>query len=659
MSKIILQKLTANNFMGAMGLEINFDPQTTFVYGNNGTGKSRLEDIFNWVLFGKNANGETEFLYQNDTDKEMHKVDHEASIHLLGNNMPVVLKRISRASVSKEGAITGFKTLLFRNDAPYKVGDYNNMINTMIREDIFKMLTNVMYFNNEKLVPKAKKREILIDMAGGFLSNEEVAVGNKDFKNLLVRLSEENKSIEDLTKQTKDQISRLKTEKENAEAEINALRKNMPEDKEWGVMEEEIAVKKKLIADIDTLISDQSNIINSITKSRQEQQLKLHTLQTELNNISFNERNRIEAEIRENAPKETKESEKKVLDTLTSHLVNAQKILTDLQAEEGRLKEELNSLSVKWQEENAKSAPEPDATNCPVCKQSLPKENIERQKNELLENWNKHLLSFKQALETKGREIQSKIKSNGDKTEEAKTNISNIETKITDLQAKIASMPDAPVQPNVDELLTKALSAHVVYNQNKVQIAEIEQELKKPIEVDEDKAKEIEAAKSEKEALQVDIDNLNKELGVKTTIDSNKATISKLEADCKDWSNKLADLEKTAHTILSFNRAKIASLEERINAKFQHVSFRMFKTLLNGETEDICDTVYDSKTYAALNTASKINAGLDIINALSKHYGISAPIFIDNRESITKIIPVEAQTIHMIVSEQDKTLRIV
>ena len=50
-------------------------------------------------------------------------------------------------------------------------------------------------------------------------------------------------------------------------------------------------------------------------------------------------------------------------------------------------------------------------------------------------------------------------------------------------------------------------------------------------------------------------------------------------------------------------------------------------------------------------------AGLDIINTLSRFYNTTAPIFIDNRESINELYETNAQVISLIVSE-DKELRI-
>jgi hypothetical protein len=41
----------------------------------------------------------------------------------------------------------------------------------------------------------------------------------------------------------------------------------------------------------------------------------------------------------------------------------------------------------------------------------------------------------------------------------------------------------------------------------------------------------------------------------------------------------------------------------------------------------------------------------------SDYYGVTAPIFVDNRESVNELIQTEAQVINLIVSK-DKTLRI-
>ena len=61
---------------------------------------------------------------------------------------------------------------------------------------------------------------------------------------------------------------------------------------------------------------------------------------------------------------------------------------------------------------------------------------------------------------------------------------------------------------------------------------------------------------------------------------------------------------------------------------------------------------------ARMSNSQEIKVGLDVIRTLSKHYGISTPIFVDNCESITELPPMDGQVIRLIVSAGDKELRI-
>lgn len=74
---------------------------------------------------------------------------------------------------------------------------------------------------------------------------------------------------------------------------------------------------------------------------------------------------------------------------------------------------------------------------------------------------------------------------------------------------------------------------------------------------------------------------------------------------------------------------------------------------------ETCDTLFAGVPYGSgLNNAARINVGLDIINTLSEFYQFTAPIVIDNAESVTKIIETIGQQIKLVVSEEDKKLRV-
>ena len=101
---------------------------------------------------------------------------------------------------------------------------------------------------------------------------------------------------------------------------------------------------------------------------------------------------------------------------------------------------------------------------------------------------------------------------------------------------------------------------------------------------------------------------------------------------------------------------KVNMLNERINQKFKHAKFKLFDKQINGGINEVCEVTYNGIPYKDLNNAMRINIGLDTINTISAYYGVDAPIFIDNAESVTELFHTDAQQIRFYVSH-DKTLK--
>ena len=65
----------------------------------------------------------------------------------------------------------------------------------------------------------------------------------------------------------------------------------------------------------------------------------------------------------------------------------------------------------------------------------------------------------------------------------------------------------------------------------------------------------------------------------------------------------------------------------------------------------------DGVPYSSLNSGMRINAGIDVISALSAFYGVRVPLVVDNAETVTALRPLDAQVIRLVVSADDKELR--
>ncbi|MBD8388699.1 hypothetical protein [Dysgonomonas sp. BGC7] len=157
--------------------------------------------------------------------------------------------------------------------------------------------------------------------------------------------------------------------------------------------------------------------------------------------------------------------------------------------------------------------------------------------------------------------------------------------------------------------------------------------------------------RQKKSLISRDIDELKKQLYIKTTAETQKKRIQDLETELKTLSQGLATLEGKEFIADKFNRAKIEAIENGINGLFATIKWKMFKSLMTGGEKECCEALIDGTPYQAANNAAQINAGIECINTLSKHFNMYLPIFVDNAESVVELTPSESQIIRFVVDE--------
>ena len=137
-----------------------------------------------------------------------------------------------------------------------------------------------------------------------------------------------------------------------------------------------------------------------------------------------------------------------------------------------------------------------------------------------------------------------------------------------------------------------------------------------------------------------------------------EARIAELRQREESLAEEYAELERQPFRGEEFLRVKVARLEERINGCFRLARFRLFEQQVNGALCEVCEVLGPDRVpfNSGLNHAAQINTGLDIINTLSAHYGVTAPIFIDNAEAVTTLTATPAQLIRLLVSEGEPVL---
>ena len=163
----------------------------------------------------------------------------------------------------------------------------------------------------------------------------------------------------------------------------------------------------------------------------------------------------------------------------------------------------------------------------------------------------------------------------------------------------------------------------------------------------------------EKKELLSELDSVKAEIAKASKNIETEERIGELEAEQKEVGQKVADQEKMLYLLEQFIKAKMLRISDTINSKFKTVSWKLFEVQINGGLKECCECTVNGVPYSALNSGHRIIAGLDIIQSLSELYGVTAPIFIDNAESLNEFnVPDMAAQMILLAVSDDKKLKV-
>ena len=227
----------------------------------------------------------------------------------------------------------------------------------------------------------------------------------------------------------------------------------------------------------------------------------------------------------------------------------------------------------------------------------------------------------------------------------------SLEKKIEELDAKVKASKNTVFDAN--KFITESLLTNAEYNELQTKVAKLrELKFETPTE---DANSELKAKKQE---IQAEITKLQGYIQDNKRISETNQRIEELKAQENSQNQVIAQFERKLFLIEKFNKKRIEMLDQSVNKMFSLVKFKLFDIQINGGVKDTCEAMVNGVPFSNVNTASKINSGIDIINTLCKYYQVTAPIFVDNKESVTKIIATESQRIALEVSPDDQVLRI-
>jgi DNA repair exonuclease SbcCD ATPase subunit len=648
MKQVKIKKLILHNFKGIKDFETVFNG-TTKIFGDNATGKTTLVDAFTWLLFGKDSTGRKDFSIKtfDANNQPIHKLDHEVVCEFDVDGEDMILKRVYREKwVTRRGSsepeLQGHETLFYWNDVPMQAGEFQKKVDQVISEDTFKMLTSPFYFNTLKW---QDRRSILTTIAGD-VSDQDIASGNLEFSALIENMG--NKTLDEFKKELAAKKKKLKDELKQIPARIDEVTRNTPEAKDWAWIEDEIKTVEKNIAIIDEQLQDSSKIFDDFYKKKQERQQKIHVIKSKISDIEHEGRLKFNNQVKEK--NESIENAKSEIQRINRKIETGAKEIKDLQERIKTYQDEQNRLRQEWGKVNEEEFPgfgDEGNFKCPTCQQDLPTETIESKKAEIKVNFNAE--KERKLADISAQGVGYKIK-----IENTQKDIGQLQSVDYESQIKAHEAVIKEWQEKHLESVQALISGNVDYERLKKELEEFEKE---PVEEEAPKV-DNSGLKEKKTALNSTLDGLKKNLNSKSQIETADKRKKQLLDEERKYSQQLAELEQSEFTIQEFTKAKVDLLEAKINSLFEGVRFRMFDTQLNGGLIECCDTIIDGVPWLDANNAAKINAGIEIINVLSKHYEQVAPIWIDNAESITKITDSEAQKIELYVSEAHKELEV-
>ncbi|MBN6836280.1 AAA family ATPase [Staphylococcus epidermidis] len=646
MKQLKIKKISIENFAGLKNQVFEFNCNDARVYGANGTGKTTTATALQWLLFDKGLDGSTKSFNPvplDENNEEEYELIPTVEVELDDNGKTLKIRKESHPKYTnnkttnrKEYSRSRTKKQ-YINDESLKVKDFQSRISELVSEDVFKFITNPAAFNQ---LHWKEQRTILFEIADD-IDTETIIKTNKDFEAIPQILGDHD--IETKQKILKDKISQIEKDIKDIPIRINQTESNKQEVPKYD--EERYEEVKQ---EIERLGKERIDVQNG--KAEIDLRNQLANKQAELkrleDNHEANNENRItslnnEFNVEEGTVSNLKtqiKNNKQQID----YENNRRKTLLDKHKEIQSQIEEVKNRQFEYKNDGV----------CSCCGQPLPTDQVEQAKEKALKQFNKNksqeieeLNNSKERVVNDGKQIKPTIEKLESQNNSLQIRVNEAEEKSQRILNKINQLKASSVSVTQTEEYKSVLNdINEINNKRKDIKATINDQL---VNID----NQITKLTQEK----VEFEN------VKAIESSNKHLDDAIRELRMQEDNLLDEKEEHVHqnqVLKAFVTTRVKVLTENVNNKFNIAEFKLFNQLVNGELEETCVTTVDGVEYSGgLNNAARINVGLDIINTLSQHYKITAPIFIDNAESITDIIPTEAQQIQLIVSGQDKNLR--
>lgn len=640
-------------FYGKNTLDTDFSTKTV-LSGQNEVGKSTVKRI---ILDALNCHDEndreiTGIRPHDENGVEIDDVDIVRAVTFEIDGKAKTLKKVTRQKRNKKGEITGSVTDYSINDVPYKMADYNQYINDNMAElGVLPFCLNAMTLLNKS---QAEQRLALASYFGT-RTDEEICDMFPQFAELKPMFDDGD--VDQLKKVCRGKLNGvggrngskgLVEERDEISTRIDTIH-STNEYTDLAELELQKKTYEPQLKEIEDKLSDYNKILEDKQKATEDiMNLKFELSDMERKANADNQKKRMELQLQIDGFDASIRKTESMIRAGKASIKSSEREIEDCAID-------LAKVRADWKKAKALSFDE-SSVNCPMCGQKLPEYTIESLRTDFSD---KKLKKLKE-LEDKGNSLSSDSKELKQAIEDKKKEIADLEAELKELTEKRDTVANEFERDNIAKVLGMVptdidMTGNSEYQELKAKIEEKEKAL-----ADENDTSElIRKLKNERNELlrQVSSVDAKIELGVANNkrIDD---SIADLEDKRKDLNQEIADWERKLDLLKEFTRKKNELLQADVNKYLDFATAKLFRPLLNGDTEECCDFVYNGEAYARnLNHGARMLTEVDICRAFQKAASVNFPIIIDDTESVDdwRIPQIDNQLI-MLKHTQDKEL---
>ena len=667
MRRIQLNTLSVENFQCFQNRTFEFSAGENRIEGENGSGKTTVYSALCWLLFGKDAYGQSAFEIKR---KVCGKTVDKADVRVTGTF--TVLSGSSSEDLKLEKVLhekwvmsrkterySGDETLCFVNEVPVKVGEYQSIIAGFMPEEEFRMITSLYYFLSKTT---DFKREYLCQM-GGVRSVEDICGEKAEWQDFLDTLS--GKTLQQALAQFAYEKKKLKEELDKVAPAVTALEKVKPEPLCWASLEARQKELTQEMAQLTVAQTDESARIEAVEAARRELSRRISTLKSAVSasedEIASLKRKAVSAWKADNAAKDEKRIEqKRKVESLRRQLQSEELSVKTLSFKHRRLEKEMDELFAQYNKENQSVFVfNGEDTVCPllqgyVCRSEEMRRKVEADMGKAEADFNERKQRRIQEILTEGKAKRAERDEAGRQLEESEARILSLKKEIEANETVLGAMKDYSSLDVPSDLPVSGIDTiRQDMEEKRKEIAGLSAQLESIVPENSDTGIEIKLGE-----LAAEQKSLSDKLATRGQIERIDEEIRETQERGRKLAERLSGLEMKEMTANDISRAIVEDATERINSLFTFVKWRLFEPLKNGGYAECCKPEVDGVAYCSINTAKRINAGIDICNAISRFKGIEAPLFLDGMESVNGTIHTDTQTIKLAVAPQGTPLTV-